>query len=53
MKSYLNSKLILFQTFAKKKNIISDKSIKEFNILKKSLGQKKLKLIEIIHLKIN
>ncbi len=52
MKSYFNSKLILFKhLLKKKKNIISDKSIKEFQILKKISRSKKLKLVEIESIK--
>ena len=37
MQSYLNSKLLLFKKIlSKNKTVISDKSIKEFSILKKS-----------------
>ena len=48
MKSYLNAKLILFKKILKKNSIIiSDKTIKEFSILKKISKNRKLKLTEI------
>ena len=50
MKSYLNSKLILFNKILSKKSfIISDSTIKEFKILKK-LQKRKLKLIDIYNI---
>ena len=54
MKSYLNSKLILFRNIlTKKKSIILDKSIKQFLILKKISKQKKLRIIDISKIKKN
>ena len=48
MKSYLNSKLILFSKLLPKKSyIISDKSIKQYKILQKISKLKKIKLIDI------
>ncbi len=48
MKSYLNSKLILFREILKKKSkIISDGKIKEYKIIKQIAQRKKLKLIDI------
>ncbi len=48
MKSYLNSKLILFSKLLKKNSyVITDKFIKQFPILKKISKQRKLKLIDI------
>ncbi len=48
MKSYLNSKLILFKKILKKNSIIiSDKQIKPFKQLEKISKQKKLKLFDI------
>ena len=48
MKSYLNAKLILFRKILNKKStIISDKKIKEFNLLKKISKQKDLRLLDI------
>ena len=48
MKSYLNSKLILFNDIlSKNKVIISDKFLKEFSILKKISIKKNLRLIDI------
>ena len=48
MKSYLETKLLLFKNILKKnKVLISDKTIKEFSILKKISEKKNLKLIEI------
>ena len=48
MNSYLKSKLILFnKVLPSKKTIISDKSLKEFKLLKKISKQRKLKLIDI------
>ena len=48
MKSYLNSKLHLFKNIlAKKKIIISDKSLKEFLILKRISKKRKMNLIDI------
>ena len=52
MKSYLNSKLLLFKNIlSKKKFAISDSSIKEFKILKKISRQRNLRLIEISSIK--
>ncbi len=51
MKSYLNSKLILFNKILSKKSfIISDSTIKEFKILKKIAKKRKLKLIDIYNI---
>ena len=48
MKAYLNAKLLLFSKILKKKKVvISDKSIKEFSILKKISKQRKLTLIDV------
>ncbi len=48
MKSYLNAKLLLFKKILpKKKIIISDKSIKEFSIIKKISKKRKMRLIDI------
>ena len=48
MKSYLNAKLDLFKNILpKNKVIISDKSIREFAILKKISKEKKLRLLDI------
>ena len=48
MKSYLNSKLILFKKILKKNStIILDKSINEFPILSKIAKSKKLNIIEV------
>ena len=48
MLSYLNSKLLLFKNILpKKKILISDKSLKEFLILKKISKKRRLKLIDI------
>ena len=48
MKSYLKAKLFLFENIlSKNKTVISDKSIKEFEILKKISNKKNLKLIDI------
>ena len=52
MKSYLNSKLLLFnKILSKKKVVISDGSIKEFPVLKKISKKRKLRLIEISDIK--
>ena len=52
MKSYLNSKLILFRNIlTKNKSIILDKSIEQFSILKKISRQKKLRIININKIK--
>ncbi len=52
MQSYLDAKLILFRNILdKKKVIISDKSIKEFTILKKISKERKLRLIDISKIK--
>ena len=51
MQSYLKAKMILFNNLlAKRKTIISDSSIKEFNNLKKISKRKKLHIIDIITL---
>ena len=48
MKAYLNSKLILFKDIlSPNKSIVSDKSNKEFSILKKISRIRKLRLIDI------
>ena len=48
MKSYFKAKLFLFENIlSKNKTVISDKSIKEFEILKKISNKKNLKLIDI------
>ena len=48
MKAYLNAKLILFRNvMSNKKTIITDKSIKEFSLLKRISKNRKLKLIDI------
>ena len=48
MKNYLNAKLILFSHLLKKKrNIVLDENIKEFNILKKIAINKNLKISSI------
>ena len=48
MKSYLNAKLILFKKIlSKKSNVVLDKSIKEFPILKRIVKNRKLRLKEI------
>ena len=48
MKSYLNSKFILFKNILSKgKTIISDKTIKEFEFLKKIANRRKLKIIDV------
>ena len=48
MKAYLNAKLILFRNvMTNKKTIISDKSIKEFSLLKRISKNRKLRLIDI------
>ncbi|MEC8074245.1 MAG: UDP-N-acetylmuramoyl-L-alanyl-D-glutamate--2,6-diaminopimelate ligase [Pseudomonadota bacterium] len=47
MKAYLNAKLILFNNLlSKKKTIISDSSIKQYQILKKISKRRKLNLID-------
>ena len=47
MNSYLNSKFILFKNILSKgKTIISDKTIKEFEFLKKIANRRKLKIID-------
>ena len=52
MRSYLNSKLLLFnKILTKTKSIITDSSIKEFSKLKKISQLKKLKLIDIKNIK--
>ncbi len=54
MKSYLNSKLLLFKKIISKgKSIISDKSLKEFPIIKKISRQRKLKIVDIHSLDMN
>ena len=51
MHSYLNAKLHLFKNLLnEKKVIISDKSLKEFKILK-NIAQKNLRLIDITQIK--
>ena len=51
MQSYFKAKMILFNNLlAKRKTIISDSSIKEFNNLKKISKRKKLHIIDIITL---
>ncbi len=48
MNSYLNSKFILFKKILSKgKTIISDKTIKEFDFLKKIANRRKLKIIDV------
>ncbi len=48
MNSYLNSKFILFKNILSKgKTIISDKTIKEFEYLKKIAHRRKLKIIDV------
>ncbi len=48
MKSYLNSKLYLFESILlKNKTIITDKLIKEFLIIKKIAKKRKLRLLDI------
>ena len=48
MNSYLNSKFILFKKILSKgKTIISDKTIKEFEFLKKIANRRKLKIIDV------
>ena len=48
MKSYLDAKLILFKKILQKNSsIVSDKSIKEFFVLKKIAKKRSLKIIEI------
>tara|TARA_B100000886_G_scaffold297768_1_gene225612 strand:- start:1409 stop:4168 length:2760 start_codon:yes stop_codon:yes gene_type:complete len=48
MKSYLNAKLLLFRkVLSTNKTIISDKSIKEFSLLKKISKFRRLRLIDI------
>ena len=48
MKSYLNAKLVLFKEILNNKStIISDKEIKQFNLLKKIVKKKKIKLLDI------
>ena len=48
MKSYLNTKLLLFKKILNKnKSVISDKSIKEFPILKRISKKRNLKLLDI------
>jgi MurE/MurF fusion protein len=48
MKSYLNAKLILFKKILKKNaNVILDKNIDEFSVLKNITKRKSLKLVEI------
>ena len=52
MKAYLKAKLLLFRTILqKKKIIITDKSIKEFPILKKISKKKQFKIIDIKYIK--
>ena len=48
MKSYLNAKLVLFKELLNDKStIITDKEIKQFNLLKKIIKKKKIKLLDI------
>ena len=48
MNSYLNSKFILFKNILSKgKTIISDKTIKEFEFLKKIANRRKLKILDV------
>ena len=48
MKSYLNAKLILFKKILKKNcNVVLDKNIYEYSIIKKIAKTRKLKIIEI------
>ena len=48
MRAYLNAKLILFKKILKKNsNIVLDKTIEQFNFLKKIAVKRNLKLIEI------
>ena len=52
MKSYLNAKLVLFKKILpKKKIVISDKSIKEYSILKKICKKRELHLINALSIK--
>ena len=52
MHSYLNAKLHLFKNLLnEKKVIISDKSLKEFKILKNIAQKKNLRLIDITQIK--
>ena len=52
MQSYLNSKLLLFKKIlSKNKTVISDKSIKEFSILKKISKNRDLRLVDINSIK--
>ena len=48
MKSYLNSKLLLFnKILPNKKTIITDRSLKEFKKIKKISKKRKLNLIDV------
>ena len=48
MNSYLNAKMILFREILNKKStIISDKELKQFNLIKKIAKRKNLKLLDI------
>ncbi len=48
MKKYLNAKMLLFSNILVRNNvIISDKSLKEFSILRKISTQKRLRLVDI------
>ena len=48
MKAYLNSKLILFSKLLTKKSyVISDKSIKQYSILRKISNNRRLRLLDI------
>jgi len=52
MKSYLDAKLLLFnKIISKKRTIISDKSIKEYSILKKISKKRDLRLLDITQIK--
>ena len=52
MRAYLNAKLILFsKILSKKKALITDKSLKEFSILKKISKKRILRLIDISEIK--
>ena len=48
MKSYLNSKLLLFnKILPNKKTIITDRSLKEFKKIKKNFKKRELNLIDV------
>ncbi len=52
MKSYLDAKLLLFnKIILKKRTIISDKSIKEYKIIKKIAKKRDLRLVDIAQIK--